>query len=225
MNIATIIQARMSSSRLPNKVLKSINGKPVIEYLIDQIYNKNRGMPIIIATSKDDSDREIRNYCMQHKIDFHAGDLFNVASRFYEIIQQYDLDFFVRVCADSPLLDGDLIKNALTHISEKVDMITNIMPRTFPKGQSVEVVKCDMFNSNYKKFQSKEDYEHVTRYFYHNKKSFNIINIKNNEDFSSINLAIDTKHDFERISRIIANFEKNHFDYTHKDLIKFYLNN
>ena len=99
------------------------------------------------------------------------------------------------------------------------------MPRTFPKGQSVEVINCKTFLSHYNKLSSEKDLEHVTRYFYKNFNFFNILNLKNDEDWSSVNLSIDTEHDFERISRIIENFKKNHFDYSHQDILKFYLNN
>jgi len=223
MNIATIIQARMSSSRLPNKVLKSINGKPVIEYLIENIQYQNSQIPIIVATSKKETDRKIVNYCINHGIQYYEGDLLNVASRFYEIIKIYKLDYFVRVCADSPLLDGCIIKQLVNNIKDGTDIITNVMPRTFPKGQSVEVVRCKTFNSNFHKFKSDEDFEHVTRYFYNNIKSFNIMNIKNNKDLSSVNMSIDTKQDFNRISRVIKKLESYHPKYSFNDLINFYL--
>jgi len=222
MNIATIIQARMSSQRLPKKVLKPINGKPVLEFLIDQISHKNIDMPIIIATSNENTDEDIVNYCLEHKINYYKGDLLNVASRFRDIIQLYDLDFFVRVSADSPLLDGNLIKDALLHVNNGIDIITNVMPRSFPKGQSVEVVNSRTFLSNYYKLNSKEDFEHVTRYFYNNFKSFNIMNFQNNEDMSSINLSIDSVEDFEKICNVISNLTKNHFEYSFKDFVKLY---
>ena len=220
MNIATIIQARMNSSRFPNKVLKMINNKPLIEYLIDQIEFKNIDMPIIVATSVKKTDQEIVDYCINHNLEFYRGDLLNVASRFYKIIKIYNLDFFVRVCADSPLLDGNLIKKAVTFIEKDIDIITNVMPRSFPKGQSVEVVNCKTFLSHYDKLTSEQDFEHVTRYFYKNSTSFNIINLKNDKDFSSVNLAVDTRQDFQKISKIIRNFEKKHYEYSFRDIVE-----
>mgnify|MGYP001235937072 FL=1 len=165
MNIATIIQARMNSSRFPNKVLKKINSKPLIEYLIDQVAFKNIDMPIIVATSVKKTDQEIVDYCMHKNLEYYRGDLVNVASRFYNIIKIYNLDFFVRVCADSPLLDGNLIKKAVAYADKNIDIITNVMPRSYPKGQSVEVVNCKTFLSYYEKLSDEEDLEHVTKYF------------------------------------------------------------
>jgi len=222
MKIASIIQARMNSSRFPNKVLAPIKGKPLIEYLIDQISYKNIALPIIIATSNKEIDQKIVDYCLEHNLNFYRGSLINVASRFYEIIKIYNLDFFVRVCADSPLLDGNLIKQAIACIDLDIDIITNIMPRTFPKGQSVEVVNCKTFLSTYDKLNSTEDFEHVTRYFYNNYKSFNILNLKNNKDLSSLNLSVDTEEDYQKISKIISNMEKKHFEYSYKDIISKY---
>ena len=222
MKIATIIQARMNSSRFPNKVLTQIKGKPLIEYLIDQISYKNIDMPIIIATSRKKTDQKIVDYCLERNLNFYRGNLINVASRFYEIIKIYNFDFFVRVCADSPLLDGDLIKEAIACIDLDIDIITNIMPRTFPKGQSVEVVNCKTFLSNYDKLNSTEDFEHVTRYFYNNSKSFNILNLQNNKDLSSLNLSVDTEEDYQMISKIISNMKKKHFEYSYKDIVSKY---
>ncbi|MFL3005287.1 MAG: cytidylyltransferase domain-containing protein [Candidatus Neomarinimicrobiota bacterium] len=219
MKVVVIIQARMGSSRLPNKVLSIINGKPVLEYLIDQVMYKNKNIPIIIATSKDKTDIKIVNYCIKNNIRFYTGDLLNVASRFYEIIKMYNFDYFVRICADSPLLDGDLIKKAVSYANKNIDIITNVMPRSFPKGQSVEVVNCKTFLSHYHKLISKEDLEHVTRYFYNNLKNFNIFNFCNDKDLSSINLSIDTKKDYQNVSKIICNLRKNHFEYSFKDII------
>ena len=222
MKIATIIQARMNSSRFPNKVLIKIKEKPLLEYLIDQVSHKNIDMPIIIATSNKKTDQIIVDYCQRNNLKFHTGSLSNVASRFYEIIKIYNLNFFVRVCADSPLLDGNLIKKAIAYVDKNIDIVTNVMPRTFPKGQSVEVVNCKTFLTIYDKLSSEEDFEHVTRYFYNNSKSFNILNLKNNEDLSSLNLSVDTEEDYQKVSKIISKMKKKHFEYSYKDIISKY---
>ena len=84
----------MNSSRFPNKVLKKINNKPLIEYLIDQIAFKNVDMPIIVATSNKKIDKKIVEYCINRNLKFYEGELLNVASRFYKLIEIYNLDFF-----------------------------------------------------------------------------------------------------------------------------------
>tara|TARA_Y100000741_G_scaffold360985_1_gene344203 strand:- start:9383 stop:10042 length:660 start_codon:yes stop_codon:yes gene_type:complete len=218
MSAAVIIQARMSSKRLPNKVLKSINGKPLLEYIIEQIQYKNNKLPIIVATSKEDSDKKIVDYCNKNNILYHCGDLLNVSSRYVEIIKKHNLDFFVRICADSPLLDGNIVKKAVSLIGNDIDIITNVHPRTFPKGQSVEVVNSNLFCENFKKFKTKDHFEHVTKFFYENDHNFKIINIKNNVNTSNQNLCVDSSDDFKNIKKIIFNMTKPHFEYSFKDL-------
>ena len=222
MTIAVIIQARMNSKRLPNKVLTPISGKPIIDYLIEQIKYKNPELPIIVATSKKKADIDIVKHCERLKIDVFQGKLENVSSRFYNLMQSKSLKFCVRVCADSPLLDGSIISKLVKLINEKVDIVTNVNPRTFPKGQSVEVINCKTFISNYNKLNSKQDFEHVTRYFYNNSKVFNILNVQNDKDLSSVNLSIDTERDYQKVSKIIYNLDKDHYEYSFKEILEKY---
>ena len=222
MTIALIIQARMNSKRLPNKVLMPINGKPIIDYLIEQIKHKNPELPIIVATSRMKADMDIVEHCQRLNIDVFQGSLENVSSRFFNLMNEKNLKFCVRVCADSPLLDGRIISNLTKLIDSKVDIVTNVHPRTFPKGLSVEIINCKTFISNYNKLNSKQDFEHVTRYFYNNSENFNIVNVSYNKNLSSMNLAIDTSRDFKRISKIIRNFKKEHYHYSFKDIIDLY---
>ena len=222
MTIAVIIQARMNSKRLPNKVLTPISGKPIIDYLIEQIKYKNPELPIIVATSKKKADIDIVKHCERLNIDVFQGKLENVSSRFYNLMQSKSLTFCVRVCADSPLLDGSIISRLVKLINQKVDIVTNVNPRTFPKGQSVEVINCKTFISNYNKLNSKQDFEHVTRYFYNNSKVFNILNVQNDKDLSSVNLSIDTERDYQKVSKIIYNLDKDHYEYSFKEILEKY---
>ena len=221
MNIAVIIQARMGSNRLPNKVLKKINDKPLLEYLIEQIQRKNDGLPIIIATSKNKSDREIINYCKKNNISYYKGSLNNVASRFLNISEINNLDYFIRICADSPLFDGNLIRKSIELLDNELDLITNIFPRTFPKGQSVEIIKSDTFKSVFLEFFKESHFEHVTNYFYENIDNFKIKRLMNNTSMKHINLAVDTEEDFKKIKNIICQMDKPHYEYNLEDLIKF----
>ncbi|MBA65869.1 MAG: hypothetical protein CMG55_08730 [Candidatus Marinimicrobia bacterium] len=220
MNIAIIIQARMESSRLPNKVLKKINDKPLLEYLIEQIRIKNDGLPIIIATSRSITDEKIIDYCTNNDIEFYQGSFHNVASRFFNIIKINNLDYFIRICADSPLFDGDLIRKSVDLIDNELDLITNIYPRTFPKGQSVEIIKSKTFKNIFRNFFKKSHFEHVTNYFYENIDNFKIKSLINNTNMEHVNLAVDTKADFKNVKNIIYKMKKPHYKYSFEDLLK-----
>ena len=130
-----------------------------------------------------------------------------MASRFDKIIKKENCKEFVRINGDSPLSNSLLIdKMCREFLKGKNDIITNVFPRSFPKGQSAEVIKSSLIINNIKKF-NKHDLEHVSSYFYKNFNKFNIKNIKNKTDQSMYNLSIDTKKDFINIHSIVSNYD------------------
>ena len=102
----------------------------------------------------------------------------------------------------SPLIDSKLIDSILNKKNKKYDIVTNVLERSFPKGQSVEVFNSNVFKKNFKYINLKDDKENVTSYFYKNSSKFKILNIKNKVDFSSINLSVDTIDDLKIIRNI-----------------------
>jgi len=148
-------------------------------------------VPIIVCTSDLSADKPITDLCSDLKIECFRGSHLNVASRFYEICKSNNLDAFVRICADSPMIDGALMKSMINLWKPDLDLLTNKSPRSFPKGQSIELVNRDTFVKSYQYFESDEDFEHVTHYFHRNLDHFRYINIRNTEDQSKISLAID----------------------------------
>ena len=217
--IIAIIQARMKSNRLPGKVLKKIDNETILEKIFNSLKKCKNINETIIATSKDNSDNKIVNVCKKKKIQYYRGDLQNVASRFYEILKIKKSDFFIRTCADSPFLDYRYINNFITLSGKNnYDILTNTFPKTFPKGQSIEIVKSNFFKKKFKDITKKKDLEHVTTYFYDNKKKFKIKNIFFKKNLSNINLCVDTKDDLKKAKLITKLINK-------KYKSKFYLEN
>ena len=103
--IGIIIQARMSSSRLPNKVLKPIEGRPMLAYLIERVKKKKNTDKIILATSVDPSDGPIEEFCQELSIECYRGKLDDVLDRYYQAALKYQLDTIVRVTGDCPIID------------------------------------------------------------------------------------------------------------------------
>lgn len=222
MRSAVIIQARMSSTRLPGKVLKFVNGMPLLEYLLMAISQSKVINHVIVATSKHPSDDMVVSFCEKKKIDFIRGDLNNVASRFKEVIEHFNLDFFVRISADSPLFDFRILDHAVQIFKKgKFDLVTNVLKRTFPKGQSVEVMSASIFLSNFDRLVDPIDCEHVTPFFYKNKSEFLIHNFEALGDFSHVRLCVDTKDDLEKISGFISKLQHPHWKYRWEDIIPF----
>ncbi len=211
------IQARFSSRRLYGKVLKKIFNKPLLGWMIERIKRSNLKLPLAVLTSLNKSDDLIENYCKSIGINCFRGDLNNVTSRFIAACDFFDEDKFIRLCGDSPLIDPEIINDAIDMAikNPQFDLITNIQKRTFPKGQSVEIVNKKSLKRLYQKDLSREEKEHVTLGFYNRRDDFKIINFESkNNEFQNIQLSIDTQDDFELIDLIF-----NHFSST-EELLK-----
>ena len=219
-----IIQARVNSKRLPGKVLKKINKFTLLEQVINQVNEVFVKKNIIVATSRNKRDLAICKICKQIGVKYFRGDLRNVSKRYYDLLNVHNSISFLRVCADSPFLDPILIKKCISVFKkEKPNFLTNVLPRTFPKGQSIEIFNSDFFKKKFKKIKKKYDLEHVTTYFYSNKKTYNFINIKNEKNLSKINMCIDEPKDL-KLSKKIFNKLKNKSKIKNwKNYIKFFL--
>jgi spore coat polysaccharide biosynthesis protein SpsF (cytidylyltransferase family) len=215
--VLCIIQARYSSKRLPGKVLKKILDTTVLERVVNQVKKSKKISKIIIATSKHKTDKKIINFCNKNKINCTSGPLNNVFKRFYSIIINENCKSFVRISADSPLLDYSLIDKAVNLFNKnRYDIVTNVFPRTFPKGFSVEVINSKIILNFLLKIKKKIHQEHLTCFFYENYKNFKIKNFYNKINCSNVNLSIDNLSDFIRVKNIIK-FCKNKkcsLDYT-----------
>ena len=207
MKIAVVIQARMSSSRVPGKVIMEVEGKPILLYLLDRLNLADLGLPIIVATSKEDVDQQIFDFCSQYGVECYRGSHLNVVSRFIDIINSYSLDALVRISADSPLIDGFLIKKFIKKMDRNLDLLTNVFPRSYPKGQSVEILKAESLKANYARMVSDSDREHVTQFFYRNDKEFKILNnLSEEESLSEMSMAIDTKDDLDCFKLLVQTY-------------------
>ena len=212
-----IIQARYSSKRLPGKVLKKILGTTVLQRVINQVKKSKK----ISKTSNHKTDKKIINFCIKNKIPSIAGSLNNVFKRFHSIIVHEDCKSFVRISADSPLIDPSIIDKAITLFNKKqYDIVTNVFPRTFPKGFSVEVVNSKLILDFLLKIKRKRHQEHLTSFFYDNYKNFKIKNFYNKINNSNINLSIDSFADFIKV-KSISNFCKNK-NYSLNYILKIY---
>jgi spore coat polysaccharide biosynthesis protein SpsF len=202
--VLCIIQARYSSKRLPGKVLKKIFGITVLQRVVNQVKKSKEITKIIIATSKQKKDKKIINFCNKNKIHCISGPLNNVFKRFYSIIIHENRNSFVRISADSPLIDPSLISRAVTLFKKnRYDIVTNVFPRTFPKGFSIEVIKSKIILDFILKIKKKRHKEHLTSFFYDNHRNFKIKNFYNKINNSNINLSIDSFVDFIRVKSIL----------------------
>ena len=204
LDIALVIQARTSSSRFPEKVLSPIRGTPMLLWTINHCREVN--LPLFVLTSTDESDDQLIGMLEKNDVSYYRGSLENVVSRYLSFMKEYQVKKVVRISGDSPLINPDVILKVIAQDQElaDADLTTNVFPRTFPKGQSVEVIPRKSLELLRDRSLSESDIEHVTPYFYANYKEFKINNLNNTEDLSSINLSVDTEEDLLRVNQFMA---------------------
>lgn len=215
----------MSSQRFPNKVLHEVAGKPLLQYLLERLEHCNCLDAIVVATSVDDSDTPIAEYCRQHSMACYRGPLADVAGRFNQVLDIYQFDGFVRVNGDSLLLDQRLIEKGIgIFLNGDFDLVTNVFPRTYPKGQSIEVLRTTTYQGAYDRMQEAEDLEHVTKYFYKHSEHFRLHNFALAENLNRIQLSVDTWQDMDRCATILSKMSRPHWEYTLEDILQIYHN-
>lgn len=210
LKLIVIIQARSNSKRFNNKVLYKVYDKPIIWHVISKIKKSKNVKKIIVATSRNKTDDKLIKYLAKIKINYFRGSLTNVAKRLCDAAEKNRAKFFMRISADSPLIDPVIIDKAIKIFKSQkknYDIVTNVFPRSYPKGQSVEIIKTSRLRYFLNKF-NKAQKEHVTKYFYKNYKNFMIKNFMSNKKKTKIKLAIDTKND---LKIILKKFKKKNF--------------
>lgn len=213
----------MSSQRFPGKVLHKVAGKPLLQYLLERLNRCDSIDAIVVATSKDESDRPIMDFCAGNGVAFYQGPLFDVAGRFKEVLDVWRFDAFVRICGDSPLLDWRLVdKGVVIFRQGEFDLVTNVLPRTYPPGQTVEVLRSQTFRRSYLLMHEQEDLEHVTRFFHRNRKEFSVYNFLAEATYDGIHLAVDSAEDVETFAAIIGKMDRPHWEYGLDEIVSLY---
>lgn len=218
--LGILVQARMDSSRLPGKVLAPLAGKPMLAYVLDRVLRCKPRLPVAVCTSSRRCDDPIAHFCAARAVDCYRGSHDNVAARCLRAAEHFGFDAFVRVCGDSPLIDPRLIDRAVEiFASRRYDLVTNGLDRSFPAGQTVEVIDLEAFDRGFMRMYSREHFEHVTRYFYERADLFRIFNFTTDRDAAHVKLAVDTPSDLERIEELVASLDRPHWQFGWEDFV------
>lgn len=221
-DLLIIVQARMTSTRLPGKVLLPLCGKPVLQVMLErlQTYKQN----IIIATTNDGTQKPITDLCGKLKVRYFEGSPENVLERFYLCARSVGVSeerVIVRLTSDCPLMDARLIHCMYEAFrEEKYDYFSNVTERTFPRGLDVEMFRFGALEIAYEKAMSDFEKEHVTPYFYKtHPEEFKIGNFCNEEDHSSFRLTLDVAEDYEVFQNIYSHFGCR-VDFSYEEMIE-----
>lgn len=203
MSVSVLIQARMSSRRFPGKVLAPLQGKPIIRHVLTAVEQALPQGQIVVVTSSEQSDDPLVSYLNTLDVSVFRGPLENVFKRFRLCLSRYPCEWFLRVNADSPLLNVRLLRAIIAYAGKvECDLVTTIFPRTFPKGQNVELIRTSSFMVIDESTLSSDEREHVTPYFYRNPERFRIVNIDSgNSGLAELGLAVDTVDDLLRLEQ------------------------
>ena|SRR3990167_3778446 len=219
MKVLAILQARMSSSRLPGKVMKPLLGKPMIWHQWQRIQRAKHINQLVLATSIDESDNLLADFFLDQGIDVFRGSLNDVLSRYYHCALQYRPEHIVRLTADCPVADPTLIDEIiLTHLNEKNDY-TSTDGLTHPLGLSAEICRFEVLESAYQQALLNSEREHVTLYIYQNSHQFKVKKIKNEINLSRFRWTVDHPEDFELITRIYEALYPQNINFETKDIL------
>ncbi len=216
----------MDSKRFPKKVLEKINNKELIKYMIERVRKSKLSNKIVIATSYKKTDNPIVSFCKKNKINCFRGNLNKVSQRLVEAAEKFKRKSFIRISGDSPLIDPKIIDELIFYYrkNKEYDLISNRLDAAIPPGQTVEIIKTNSLKSAQKNFKNKGHYEHVTKYFYENKKKFKIKNFLSKRKFIRMNLTVDKPKDLKKMKFIFNSMKKNHTEYGLKQISNIYKN-
>ena len=216
--------SRFDSSRLPGKALKLVNGKPIIQYVLERAMRVEGAADVVLATSGRAVDDVIAAYGTQNNIDVFRGEADDVAHRFLKCMERSGWDAAIRVNGDSPLHSQTFLTEGMETFSAcEADLITNVYPRSYPIGMTVEIVSRKALRSAYKKMIKATSHEHITEYFYENSADYKIVALpRNSLDHSKIRLAVDTQKDLDRFNWILNRLGEDYLKADYEKIIDLY---
>lgn len=221
LNILAIIQARVSSSRLPGKVLKLILGKPMLEYQIERINHSKNIDKLIVATSDGNEDDGIEELCNRIGIFCFRGSLDNVLDRFYSAAEEFKPEHVVRLTGDCPLADPDLIDKLIDfYRKENCDYASNCNPPTLPDGLDAEIFSFDALKTAWQNAKFSSELEHVTPYIRNHPECFTLSSWLNPEDLSHLRWTVDESADFDLVKSIYEQLYSNNTIFKTKDILR-----
>ena len=202
----------MASTRLPGKVLMEVIGKPLLYYQLERIKKISQIKQIIIATTVNKEDDPIAELCEKDSILYFRGSEDDVLERYYLSASQFQADPIIRLTADCPLLDPDILKKLIhTYKNGNYDYVHTGL--TYAEGLDCEIFSFRVLEVAYKKARLKSEREHVLLYLHNNKSDFNIFSMENSTDESKYRLTVDEPEDYEVVKILIENlYNKKRFD-------------
>lgn len=208
--IGCIIQARMSSERLPGKVLMNIEEDcTILNSVIEQVMYSNFIEKIVVATTTDKIDDKIEEFLKKKQVSCFRGEPLDVLDRYYKCAKEHSFSEIVRITSDNPLIDPKIIDLVISEFKEKkFDYICNFFPRTFPQGTEVEIFTFSTLHKTWLEAKKESEREHVTPYIYNNPEKFKISNLEYKKNLSNLRWTVDREQDLKFVQEIKKRIDK-----------------
>ena len=215
-----ILQARMTSTRLPGKVMQEINGKPMISWQISRILKSNVD-GLVLVTSTEESDNTLSEYVESLGIPVYRGSIENVFSRFWAVVEKFKPDNFLRFTGDCPLVMPHLINEMLIDFEQfPCDYMSNTNPPTFPDGLDIEIATFAALERLSQLELTNHEREHVTIGLYQRPGAFTLRNFISPNDYSNMRWTVDYPEDLEFVRRVYEQFIGKEIDFVFEDVVQ-----
>lgn len=215
-----IVQARVSSKRLPSKVLKLINSRPILEWQILRVMQTSGPNQVVLATSEEIEDDQIESLASNCGIPTVRGSLNNVYSRFVKTVDIYRPKVVVRITGDCPLFMPKLCESMLKEFENRnVDYLSNVLDPTYPDGCDIEIFSSNALKQLGTFDLTASELEHVTLGIYNRKNIFKCENFFNSQDDSAYRWTLDTADDLNFIANVYNKFAGFELSFTYEDVM------
>lgn len=208
MSVVAIIQARMSSTRLPGKVLLPLAGVPALNHIVSRIKSCKTIEKVIVATSTKSSDDDIDKFCRQSNFDFYRGSLLDVLDRYYQCAKSENANTIVRITADCPVIDPIVVDAVVTgFLTGNYDYYA--LSGEFPDGLDCEVISFRALEKAWLEAYLPSEREHVCPYIHTNHKSeFKTGGLELFTGLQNMRWTLDEPNDYELLKNIYASLYK-----------------
>ena len=221
-NNVVFVQARVDSTRLPNKVLLPVNGKPMSDLQIERIMRAERINNIVVVIPDTPTNDVLADHLEDIGVNIYRGSTNNVLLRFIEASKQFKSHIIIRITADCPLIMPKLLDEMIEYFNNhEIDYLSNSLKETFPDGLDIEIFKADILNQLIKLKLSSEEEEHVTLGIYRRPELFKVVNFSNKIDMGKLRWTVDYVEDYEFICRVFSNFKGKETDFDMTDVLSF----
>jgi spore coat polysaccharide biosynthesis protein SpsF len=224
--ILGILQARLSSSRLPGKVMKPLGGAPMIERQVERLRRARTIEKLVLATSTDRSDDVLAQWAIDAGLAVHRGALDDVLDRFVTAARPYQPAHVLRLTGDCPLADPALIDRVVSaHLDTDADYTSNTLLPTYPDGLDVEVMTMGALEAAAGEATAPYQREHVTQFIVRQPERFRLHNVRCERDLSALRWTVDEAADFELIEAVYGALYPSNPAFTTADVLDFLQHN